>query len=118
MTRKRTGTPWLTPTRGIDPDGAERRDFGGYPFAVNRLSDDVLVVPIFSHGADGPTHVRVERGIGGLRKDGVLFCEELTTLDRDFLARGPWGPAVPGDVLTAVIRAVRRALGEAVAEPS
>jgi len=77
-----------------------------------------MVVPIFSQGADGPTHVRIERGVGGLRKDGVLFCEELTTLDRDFLARGPLGPAVPRDVLTAVIRGVRRALGEAVAEPS
>lgn len=84
----------------------------------NRLTDDVIVVPIFSRGAEGPTHVRVGRGIGGLRNDGVLFCEELTTLDRDFLSRGPWGPAVPGEVLSAVIRAVRRALGEVVAEPS
>lgn len=84
----------------------------------NRLADDVMVIPIFSQGADGPTHVRIERGVGGLKKDGVLFCEELTTLDRDFLSRGPWGPAVPGDVVLAAIRAVRRALGEAVAEPS
>ncbi len=81
----------------------------------NRLADDVMVVPIFSQGAEGPTHVRLERGAGGLKKDGVLFCEELTTLDRDFLSRGPWGPPVHADVLTAVIRAVRRALGEAVA---
>ncbi len=84
----------------------------------NRLADDVMVVPIFSQGAEGPTHVRLERGVGGLKKDGVLFCEELTTLDRDFLSRGPWGPPVHGDVLTSVIRAVRRALGEAVAGPS
>jgi len=84
----------------------------------NRLADDVIVVPIFSQGADGPTHVRIERGVGGLKKDGVLFCEELTTLDRDFLARGPWGTPVPSEVLSAVVRAVRRALGETVAEPS
>lgn len=84
----------------------------------NRIADDVMVVPIFAQGAPGPTHVRIERGTGGLKKSGVLFCEELTTLDRDFLSRGPWGPAVPVDVLTAVIRAVRRALGEFVADPS
>lgn len=84
----------------------------------NRLADDLMVVPIFSQGSAGPTHVRLERGTGGLRKAGVLFCEELTTLDRDFLSRGPWGPAVPSDVLVAVIRAVRRALGETVADPS
>lgn len=84
----------------------------------NRLADDVMVIPIFSQGAEGPTHVRVDRGVGGLRKDGVLFCEELTTLDRDFLSRGPWGPTVPSALLQAVVRAVHRALGEAVAEPS
>ena len=84
----------------------------------NRLADDVMVVPIFSQGAEGPTHVHIERGVGGLRKDGVLFCEELTTLDRDFLSRGPWGPAVPGEVLMAVNRGVRRALGETVTDPS
>lgn len=77
-----------------------------------------MVIPIFSQGADGPTHIRIDRGVGGLRKEGVLFCEELTTLDRDFLSRGPLGPSVPGDLLRAVTRAVRRALGEAVAEPS
>lgn len=84
----------------------------------NRLADDVMVVPIFSQGGDGPTHVRIERGVGGLKRDGVLFCEELTTLDRDFLSRGPWGPAVPRRLVAAVIRAARRALGEAVAEPA
>ena len=84
----------------------------------NRIADDVMVVPVFSQGADGPTHVRVDRGTGGLRRNGVLFCEELTTVDRDFLTRGPWGPRVPSEVLDAVARAVRRALGETVTEPT
>jgi mRNA interferase MazF len=83
----------------------------------NRIADDLMVVPIFSQGADGPTHVRLDRGAGGIKKDGVLFCEELTTIDRDFLSRGPWGAPVGSDVLDAVIRAVRRALGETVSEP-
>ncbi len=80
----------------------------------NRIADDLMVVPIFSQGADGPTHVRLARGAGGIKKDGVLFCEELTTLDREFLSRGPWGAPVAADVLDAVLRAVRRALGETV----
>lgn len=80
----------------------------------NRLADDLIVVPIFSQGADGPTHVRLPRGAGGIKKESVMFCEELTTLDRDFLARGPWGAPVTADVLDAVVRAVRRALGETV----
>lgn len=84
----------------------------------NRIVDDLMVVPIFSQGADGPTHVRLRRGAGGIKKDSVLFCEELTTLDGEFLSRGPWGPRVGADVLDAVMRAVRRALGETVPEPS
>ena len=84
----------------------------------NRLADDVIVVPIFSLGAAGPTHVPLARGSGGIKKDSVLFCEELTTLDRDFLGRGPWGSLVEADVLKAVVRAIRRAVGETLPEPT
>ena len=78
----------------------------------NRLTDDVIVVPIFSGGPLGPTRVALPRGAGGIRRDSVLFCDEITTIDREFLARGPWGPPVSAEVLAAIARAVRRALGE------
>lgn len=78
----------------------------------NRLTDDVIVVPIFSGRALGPTRVALPRGVGGIRRDSVLFCEEITTIDREFLTRGPWGAPVSADVLVAIARAVRRALGE------
>lgn len=84
----------------------------------NRVADDVIVVPIFSLGATGPTHVPLPRGSGGIKKDSVLFCEELTTLDREFLYRGPWGPLVEPEVLHAVVRAIRRAVGETLTEPA
>ncbi len=83
----------------------------------NRLRDDVITVPIFSRGSPGPTHVRLSAGVGGIRHDSVLVCEEIMTLDLDFLDRGPLGATVPRDVLDGVTRAVRRSLGEVVAEP-
>lgn len=83
----------------------------------NRLADDVTVIPIFSRGSIGPTHVPLAAGQGGLKKESVLFCEEMTTIDRRFVARGPWGDRVEDDVLRMVVRAVRRAIGEAVPEP-
>ena len=83
----------------------------------NRLSNDVIVIPIFSTGYLGPTRVSIPAGTGGIRRDSVLFCEEITTLDRDFPARGRFGPPVPEDLLERVLRAVRRALGEVVPEP-
>jgi len=83
----------------------------------NRLADDVTVIPIFSRGSIGPTHIQLAAGQGGLKRASVLFCEEVTTIERRFVARGPWGGQVEDDVLRAIVRAVRRAIGEAVPEP-
>lgn len=80
----------------------------------NRHTDDVIVVPLFSRGRLGPTRVPLSAGAGGIPHTSVLFCEELTTLDRSFLERGPLGPLVSDAILDHVRRAVRRALGEVV----
>ncbi len=83
----------------------------------NRMMDDVIVVPIFTVGRLGPTHIPIERGVGGLLHDSVLFCEEITTIAREFLGDGPVGLRVSTGLLERVTRAVRRALGEVVPEP-
>ncbi len=51
-------------------------------------------------------------GSGGIRNQSVAFCEEITTIDRDFLVRGPLGRPVGVGLLDVVVRAVRRALGD------
>jgi mRNA interferase MazF len=83
----------------------------------NSLHDDLIVVPIFSAGRLGPTRVPVPARAGGLSRPGVLFCEEITTIDRDYLHRGPLGPPISRRTLQAVVRAVRRAIGEVVPDP-
>ena len=83
----------------------------------NRLRDDLIVVPIFSAGRLGPTRVPLPAGAGGLRSPGLLFCEEITTVDRDFLSRGPLGPRLSIRALNVVVRAVRRAVGDVIPEP-
>jgi mRNA-degrading endonuclease toxin of MazEF toxin-antitoxin module len=85
--------------------------------ARNRNSDDVIVVPIFSNGNLGPTRIPIASGVGGISHDSILFCEEITTLHVDFIRHGPLGRPVSADLLDQVVRAVRRALGEVVAEP-
>lgn len=80
----------------------------------NRMRDDLIVVPVFSAGHVGPTHVALAARSSGLRHDSVIFCEEITTIDHDFLARGPVGTLSP-KLMDAVVRAVRRAIGEVVA---
>src|SRR5437879_11775592 len=61
----------------------------------NRLTDDVIVVPLFSTGRVGPTRAALARGTGRLRRAGGPFREEVTTIDRDFLDRDPFGPQAP-----------------------
>lgn len=78
----------------------------------NRTEDDVVVVPIFSRGAIGPTHVPIRAGVGGLAHDSVIFCEEISTLDLEFLREGPLGGSVPDSLLQRVVRAVRIAIGD------
>jgi mRNA-degrading endonuclease toxin of MazEF toxin-antitoxin module len=80
------------------------------------LRDDLIVIPVFSTGRLGPTRVPVAAGVGGLRRPGVLFCEEIATVDRDFLVRGPLGGQLPERLLRQIVFAVRRALGDLVVD--
>lgn len=70
-----------------------------------------MVVPIFSSGNLGPTRLVIPAEGTGLLYDSVLFCEELTTLDEDFLEDGPRG-RVASNLLDDVVIGVRRALGD------
>jgi len=83
----------------------------------NALRDHVIVVPIFSSGRLGPTRVALSAGTGGLDHDSVVFCDEITTLHHSFMGVRPLGARVPGGILKDVVKAIRRAVGDLVAEP-
>lgn len=78
--------------------------------ARNRSTDEAIVIPIFSAGRLGPTRIPIARGTGGLARDSVLFCEEITTIDHDYLDAGPLGPPVPDSLLDQVLLGVHNAL--------
>jgi mRNA-degrading endonuclease toxin of MazEF toxin-antitoxin module len=80
------------------------------------MRDDLIVAPVFSAGQLGPTRVALPARSSGLRHNSVIFCEEITTIDRDFLARGPVGRLSP-KLMDTVVRSIRRAIGEVVSEP-
>lgn len=114
----RRGELWLVYTPGQPDDSHQPRPALVVSEDVrNRLRDDLIVVPAFTRGRLGPTRVQLPAGAGGLEDASVLFCEEITTVDRDFLYRGPLGRRLPADVMDGVVRGVRRAIGETVPEP-
>lgn len=78
----------------------------------NRLAGDVLVVPLSTRLRPLPTHVLLPAGVGGQAQDSIAECEQITCLDKQFLAHGPLGHPVPETLLNEVIRAIRRAVGE------
>lgn len=77
----------------------------------NRLGDDVMVVPLSTALKPCPTHVRIEQGMAGLRKTSMAKCEQLTTLNKIFLLKGPFAGTVPDEMLEAIEYAVMRAIG-------
>lgn len=77
----------------------------------NRLANDVMVVPLSTTLRASPTHVRIEQGEGGLDHVSMAKCEQLTTLDKGFLLRGPFAGKVRDNTMAEIERAIMRAIG-------
>jgi mRNA-degrading endonuclease toxin of MazEF toxin-antitoxin module len=82
--------------------------------ARNRLANDVLVIPASTTLKPAPTHVRLRKGTGGLRRDSVLKCEHITTLPKALLSDSALGGPLPAVLLEEVERGVLRAIGVAI----
>ena len=90
------GEIWIADTPG-------RHDDPHRPRPVIVISDNVrnahrdhgIVVPIYSEGKVGLTHLGIRAGMGALAHDSVVFCEEISTVDYHFFRDGPLGPPVP-----------------------
>ena len=77
----------------------------------NRLANDVMLVPLSTTLREAPTHVRVEQGEGGVDHVSMAKCEQLTTLDKTFLWRGPFAGRVRDATMVEIERAIMRAIG-------
>ena len=78
----------------------------------NRLAGDVVVVPLSTNLRALSTHVLIPAGSGGQPYDSVAKCEQISTLDKRFLIRGPFAGRLPDLLMDRVVRAIRRAVGE------
>jgi mRNA interferase MazF len=80
----------------------------------NQGASDVIVVPTTSVKIKPhpDLHVQIPQGQGGLPKDSIARCEQVTTLDKRFLVKGPVGAPIHISYSWKIIHAVRRALGD------
>lgn len=77
----------------------------------NRLANDVIVVPLSTTLRPAPTHVKLPAGEGGLKDTSVATCEQVITLDKAFLLRGPFAGAISPSLMRDVEKAIQIAIG-------
>ena len=77
----------------------------------NRLANDVIVVPLTTTLRPAPTHVHLSAGEGGLKGDSMAKCEQVTTLDKSFLLRGPFAGKIKPSLMQEIEKAIQRAIG-------
>ena len=77
----------------------------------NRLANDVIVVPISTTLRPAPTHVGLPAGEGGLKVSSMAKCEQVTTLDKSFLIRGPFAGTISPSLMQEIEKAIQRAIG-------
>ncbi len=81
----------------------------------NRLANDVIVVPLSTTLRSAPTHVELPAGEGGLKQTSMAKCEQVTTLDKSFLIRGPFAGMISPFLMGEIEKAIQRAIGIPVA---
>jgi len=77
----------------------------------NRLAGDVIVVPITTTLRPSPTHVELPKGEGGLDQISMAKCEQITTLEKSFLIRGPFSGVISSRKIDDIEKAIQIAIG-------
>lgn len=77
----------------------------------NRLADNVIVVPMSTTLRPAPTHVLFQEGEGGLSKTSMAKCEQVTTIDKSLLIRGPFASKISDEKMKEIERATMIAIG-------
>jgi len=77
----------------------------------NELANDIIVVPLSTNLRSSPTHVLLEEGEGGLLKASMAKCEQITTIDKFLLIKGPFAGRINLEKVREIEKAVMIAIG-------
>ncbi len=111
MSSPRPGEIYLVRLPGHPADTKNRPALVVSMDVRNRLANDVIVIPLSTTLRPAPTHVELPAGEGGLKEPSVAKCEQVTTLDKSFLLRGPFAGTISSSLMQEIERAIQRAIG-------
>jgi mRNA interferase MazF len=77
----------------------------------NKLANDIIVVPLSTTLRSSPTHVLLHEGEGGLLKTSAAKCEQVTTIDKSLLIKGPFAGRVSNARIAEIEKAIMIAVG-------
>lgn len=77
----------------------------------NKLAEDVIIIPLSTTLRHAPTHVLITKGEGNLNYTSMAKCEQITTIHKSYLLKGPLGKKVNHKILRQIEQAVLRAIG-------
>ncbi len=77
----------------------------------NKLANDIIVVPLTTILRSSPTHVLLQEGEGGLSKTSMVKCEQLTTIDKNLLVRGPFADKISNEKMAQIEKAIMLSIG-------
>lgn len=77
----------------------------------NKLANDIIVVPLSTTLRPAPTHVLLQEGEGGLSKASMAKCEQVTTIDKTLLIKGPLAGKISDGKLKEIEKAIMIAIG-------
>jgi len=60
---------------------------------------------------DPRLHIELSVGEGGLKQVSMVKCEQVTTLDKSFLLRGPFAGTISAEKMHEIEKGVQRAIG-------
>ena len=77
----------------------------------NKLANDIIVVPLSTTLRPAPTHVLIQQGKGGLSTASMAKCEQVTTIDKSLLVRGPFADKISDEKIKEIEKAIMIAIG-------
>jgi len=77
----------------------------------NKLANDIIVVPLSTNLRPSPTHVLLQEGEGGLSKASMAKCEQVTTIDKSLLIRGPFAGKISDKKIKEIEKAIIVSIG-------